>query len=100
MNKTKKAQRNIWSQERSTPQGFLTVVLVLVQPFVAIVCEQLVLSKRCVNEAVHEGGGQIHTSRVHLGAAAAKPCRESKRDVVLLNNSAAVSTPSLLKTLL
>lgn len=50
------------------------MVLVLVQPFVAIVCEQLVLSKRCVHEAIHEGGGQVHTSRVHLGAAASKPC--------------------------
>lgn len=51
------------------------MVLVLVQPFVAVVCEQLVLSKRCINEAVHEGRGQVHTSRVHLGAAASKPCR-------------------------
>lgn len=50
-----------------------TVVLVLVQPFVAIICEQLVLSKRCVDKAVYERRGQVHTSRVHLGATASKP---------------------------
>lgn len=55
------------------------MVLVLVQPFVAVVCEQLVLSKRSINEAVHEGRGQVHTSRVHLGAAASKPCRIQSR---------------------
>lgn len=60
-------------------QSSLTMVLVLVQPFVAVVCEQLVLAKRCVNEAIHEGRGQIHTSRVHLGATASKPCRIQRR---------------------
>lgn len=50
-----------------------TVVLVLVQPLVAIVCEQLVLPKRRVDKAVYEGGGQVHASGVHLGAAASKP---------------------------
>lgn len=40
----------------------LTVVFVLVQPFVAIVCEQLVLSERRVDKAVDEGRGQVHTS--------------------------------------
>lgn len=58
----------------TVPQSSLTMVLVLVQPFVAVVCEQLVLAKRCVNEAIHKGRGQIHTSRVHLGATASKPC--------------------------
>lgn len=51
-----------------------TVVFVLVQPFVAVVCEQLVLPKRCVDKAIYKGRGQIHTSRVYLGATASKPC--------------------------
>lgn len=50
------------------------MVLVLVQPFVAVVCEQLVLTEGGVDEAVHEGRGQVHTSGVHLGAAASEPC--------------------------
>lgn len=52
---------------------FFTVVFVLVQPFVAIICEQLILAKGRVDKAVHEGRGQIHTSRVHLGATASEP---------------------------
>lgn len=56
-----------------------TMIFVLVQPLVAIICEQLVLSEGCVDEAVHKGRGQVHTSRVHLGAAAAKPCHMSHR---------------------
>lgn len=56
-----------------------TVVLVLVQPFVAIICEQLVLSKGCVDKAVHERRGQVHTSGVHLGATASEPCRMQHR---------------------
>jgi len=51
------------------------VVLVLVQPFVAVVREQLVLTEGRVNEAVHEGRGQVHAGRVHLGAAAPEPWR-------------------------
>lgn len=56
-----------------------TMVFVLVQPFVAVVCEQLVLSKSCVNKAIHEGRGQVHASRVHLGATASKPCHIQHR---------------------
>lgn len=48
----------------------LTVVLVLVQPLVAVLGEQLVLSERRVDEAVDEGGGEVHASGVHLRAAA------------------------------
>lgn len=95
MYKTKKAQVSIWSKERSTPQSSLTVVLVLVQPFVAVVCEQLVLSKRCVDEAVHEGRGQVHTSRVHLGAAATKPCRIQSQGKVWHHLSQLLSAHSL-----
>lgn len=52
---------------------FFTMVLVLVQPFVAIICEQLILPKRCIDKAVYEGRGQVHTSRVHLGTTASEP---------------------------
>ena len=51
----------------------LTVVLVLVQPLVAVVRQQLVLSEGSVDEAVDKRGGQVHTGRVHLGAATPKP---------------------------
>lgn len=64
------------------PQSSLTMVLVLVQPFVAVVCEQFVLAKCCVNEAIHKGRRQIHTSRVHLGATASKPCCIQRRGYI------------------
>lgn len=91
----------MWSQECNTSQGSLTMVLVLVQPFVAVVCEQLVLSKRCVDEAVHEGRGQVHASGIHLGAAASKPCRAQSRGEMWYHftTQVAVSALSLLKTL-
>ncbi len=44
----------------------LTVVLVLIEPFISVLREQFVLSERGVNEAVDEGRGQIHASGVHL----------------------------------
>lgn len=50
-----------------------TMVLVLVQPFVAVICEQLVLSKCCVDKAVYKGRCQVHTSRVHLRATTSEP---------------------------
>lgn len=71
-------ERLVWSlltnlQEDCIRECSFTVVLVLVQPFVAIICEQLVLPKRGVDKAVYEGRGQVHTSRVHLGTAASEP---------------------------
>lgn len=51
-----------------------TVVLVLVQPLVAIICEEFILSKGCVHKAVHKRRSQVHPGRVHLGATASKPC--------------------------
>lgn len=73
---------NILAKSTTTTTVFLysfTVVLVLVQPFVAVVCEQLVLSEGCVDKAVHKGGGQVHTSGVHLGATASKSCHIQHR---------------------
>lgn len=51
-----------------------TVVLVLVQPLVAIICEEFILSKGCIHKAVHKRRSQVHPGRVHLGATASKPC--------------------------
>lgn len=56
------------------------MVLVLVQPLVAIICEKLVLSKCCVDKAIDKGRCQIHTSRVHLGATTSKPCNTQCRN--------------------
>lgn len=55
------------------------MVLVLVQPLVAVIGEQLVLSKRRVDKTIHKGRCQVHTSRVHLRAAASKPCHTQHR---------------------
>lgn len=55
------------------------MVLVLVQPLVAIISQQLVLAKGCVHKTIHKGGGQVHASRVHLRAAAPKPWREEDK---------------------
>lgn len=48
----------------------VTVVLVLVQPLVAVLSEQFVLSERRINKAIYERRGKVHTGRVHLRAAA------------------------------
>ena len=56
------------------------MVLVLIKPFVAIICQQLVLTKGCIHKAVHKRGGQVHTGRVHLRATAPKPCKGGEKN--------------------
>ena len=60
----------------------LTVVLVLVQPLVAVIREQLVLAEGGVDKAVDKGGGQVHTGRVHLGAAATEPWARTHTNIL------------------
>lgn len=61
------------------------MVLVLVQPLVAVIGEQLVLAEGGIDEAVDEGGGQVHAGRIHLGATAAKPWDRHTQTHIKLN---------------
>ena len=48
--------------------GHLTVLLVLEQPVLAVLHEQLVLAEARVDESVDEGGGEVLAGAVHVGA--------------------------------
>lgn len=47
----------------------LTVLLVLVEPLVAVLHEQLVLAKAGIDKAVHKAGCQVLSGRVHLASS-------------------------------